>query len=87
MSLENVKLFYERLSVDQDFNSKIQGTSKEEFNQIIIAEGYDFTEQEFEDYSAQMIESADEQELEAIVGGIGGVRIFPIYGLPIKDWL
>jgi predicted ribosomally synthesized peptide with nif11-like leader len=83
MSLKNVELFYKRLSIDKVFSAKIQGVSKEECRQIVQAAGYDFTQQEFEDYTAKMLkeqemQSADEKELEAIVGGINGFIIKPI---------
>jgi predicted ribosomally synthesized peptide with nif11-like leader len=95
MSLNNVKLFYERLSTDKTFNAQIQSvSSKEECSQIVKAEGYNFTQQEFEDYTAQMLEkshseqgfqSLDERELEAVVGGIRGMIRFPgplpLYGV------
>jgi predicted ribosomally synthesized peptide with nif11-like leader len=85
MSLENVKLFYEQLSVDRAFNTKIQGISQEEFTRIIKDEGYDFTYEEFEDYTALMLESISEEELEAIAGGIQGFIgkpiAQPIYGV------
>jgi SPX domain protein involved in polyphosphate accumulation len=52
-------------------------------SEIVQAAGYDFTQQEFEDYTAKMLkeqemQSADEKELEAIVGGINGFIIKPI---------
>jgi predicted ribosomally synthesized peptide with nif11-like leader len=95
MSLNNVKLFYERLSTDKAFNAQIQSvSSKEECSQIVKAEGYNFTQQEFEDYTAQMLEessseqgfqSLDERELAAVVGGIRGFikfpGVLPLYGV------
>jgi predicted ribosomally synthesized peptide with nif11-like leader len=95
MSLNNVKLFYERLSTDEAFNAQIQSVStKEQCSQIVKAEGYDFTQKEFEDYTAQMLEadssnqefqSLNDRELEAVVGGIrsiiGRPGIMPLYGV------
>jgi predicted ribosomally synthesized peptide with nif11-like leader len=79
MSLANVKAFYQRLANDETFRSQIQSVkSKEECSQIVRAAGYNFTQQEYEDYTAQLLESdpADnelkdlsEQELEAVFGG------------------
>jgi predicted ribosomally synthesized peptide with nif11-like leader len=101
MSLNNVRLFYARLSTDADFNAQIQGVeNKEACSRLVKAEGYDFTQQEFEDYTAQMLEesselrSVDEQELQAVAGGIAkvigwpGFHPMPLYGVvPPKDRL
>jgi predicted ribosomally synthesized peptide with nif11-like leader len=90
MSLKNVELFYDRLSNDEVFSAQLQGISKEDCNRIVKAAGYDFTQQEFEEYTAQMLDSqemqsVDERELEAIVGGIKGFIgkpiIRPLYGV------
>jgi predicted ribosomally synthesized peptide with nif11-like leader len=95
MSLNNVRLFYERLLIDEAFNAQIQSVStKEQCSQIVKAQGYDFTEQEFEDYTAQMLEadsamqefqSLNDRELEAVVGGIrsiiGRPGLMPLYGV------
>ncbi len=102
MSLKNVQLFYEKLSVDEHFSAQIQSVaSKEECSQIVKAAGYDFTQQEFEDYTAQVLEISsskqelqflNERELEAVVGGIGRMLFpperFPLYGviLPPEDF-
>jgi predicted ribosomally synthesized peptide with nif11-like leader len=101
MSLNNVKLFYERLSTDETFNAQIQNVkSKEDCSRIVQAAGYDFTQQEFEDYTAQMLEesnseqgfqSLDKRELAAVVGGIRGFikfpGVLPLYGVvpPSED--
>jgi predicted ribosomally synthesized peptide with nif11-like leader len=95
MSLNNVKLFYERLLADPAFNAQIQNVaSKEECSKLVKAEGYHFTEQEFEDYTSQVLEvgsaepgiqSLNERELEAVMGGIEHAfpprNIFPMYGV------
>jgi predicted ribosomally synthesized peptide with nif11-like leader len=95
MSLNNVKLFYERLLADPAFNAQIQNVaSKEECSKLVKAEGYHFTEQEFEDYTSQVLEigsaepgiqSLNERELEAVIGGIGRAfpprEILPMYGV------
>jgi predicted ribosomally synthesized peptide with nif11-like leader len=93
MSLANVKAFYQRLANDETFRSQIQGVkSKEECSRIVRAAGYNFTQQEYEEYTAQLLESdptdselkdLSEQELEAVFGGAsylindGGLRPFP----------
>ncbi|MEJ6486769.1 Nif11-like leader peptide family natural product precursor [Nostoc punctiforme UO1] len=78
MSLENVKLFYEKLTNDESFRTQLQNVqSKDECSQTVKAAGYDFTQEEFEEYTGQLLESIpdneihdlDEQELEAVVGG------------------
>ncbi len=98
MSLNSVKLFYERLSADKNFSDRIQKASnKNECTQIVQAAGYDFTQQEFEDYTEQLLEadpnnseleSLNERELEAVFGGIGDPVIRPVYGLasPENNW-
>ncbi|MFB2978211.1 Nif11-like leader peptide family natural product precursor [Microseira sp. BLCC-F43] len=79
MSLANVEAFYKRLSTDEAFRSRIQQVnSKDECSQIVKAAGYDFTPEEFEEYTAQLLESdgadgelreLDEKELEVVFGG------------------
>jgi predicted ribosomally synthesized peptide with nif11-like leader len=102
MSLKNVRLFYERLLTDEAFKAQIQSvSSKEQCSQIVKAEGYDFTQQEFEEYTAQMLEadssnqelqSLNDRELEAVVGGIrsiiGRPGLMPMYGVvPPTEWM
>jgi predicted ribosomally synthesized peptide with nif11-like leader len=99
MSLANVKAFYQRLANDEAFRGQIQNVnSKEECSAIVQAGGYDFTPQEYEEYTAQLLDSdgtaeelqdLNERELEAVFGGVrriilpGGGPIYqPMYGLP-----
>ena len=71
-------------------------TSKDECSQVVKSAGYDFTKDEYEEYTAQLLESTDgegelkdlnEKELEAVFGGassiIGKPIIRPLYGLPV----
>jgi predicted ribosomally synthesized peptide with nif11-like leader len=92
MSLENVKAFYDHLANDEAFRTQIQGVnSKEECSQIVKAAGYDFTLEEYEEYTAQLLESANgeselkdlsEKELAAVFGGLTGQSKFqPPYGV------
>jgi len=98
MSLEQVKSFYKQVASDQAFRSQFQGVStKEECSQIVKAAGYDFTQEEYEEYTAQLLESADaegelkdldEKELAAVVGGFINFPtpillygLFPIWSL------
>lgn len=90
MSLKDVKAFYEMLATDQVFRTKIQQVkSKEECSQLVKSAGYDFTQKEFEDYTAKLLQSTDaeedlkdltEKELIAILGG--GAEPVMTYGLP-----
>jgi predicted ribosomally synthesized peptide with nif11-like leader len=80
MSIEQVKAFYKRLSSDKAFYKKLQQTAnKAECKQVVKFAGYSFTDQEFEAYTAQIlnaqtsdnqIEYVDEKELEAVLGGV-----------------
>ena len=79
MSLENVKAFYQRLETDKAFQAQVKAAkNKLECSQIVQAAGYFFTQEEFEEYTAQLLESTtaenslkdlNEEELEAVVGG------------------
>lgn len=83
MSLENVRAFYQKLATDSDFQAKVQAAeNKRECSRIVRAAGYFFTQQEFEEYTAELLESTavednlknlDEKELEAVVGGVKSV--------------
>ena len=89
MSLENVRSFYERLATDEGFRAQIQGVkSKDECSQITKGAGYNFTSEEFEEFTAQVLEldtndgelqDLDEKELAAVFGGIA---VQPLYGVP-----
>ncbi|MCC5603515.1 Nif11-like leader peptide family natural product precursor [Nostoc favosum] len=99
MSLENVQAFYAKLANDEAFRAQIQGvTSKDEYSQVVKSAGYDFTQDEFEEYTAQLLESTagedelkdlNEKELEAVFGGASSIPAKdiivaqPIYGLPV----
>ena len=94
MSLENVRAFYERLANDDVFRTQIQDVkSKDECSQIVKGAGYDFTSKEFEEFTAQVLESdandgelqdLDEKELAAVFGGIA---LQPLYGVPqLPKW-
>jgi predicted ribosomally synthesized peptide with nif11-like leader len=95
MSSQHVKAFYEKLSQDEVFRDRIKNVkSKEDCSRIVKAAGYDFTQQEFEDYTAQLLSSDDnlievgERELEAVYGGFLNRRDFvQIYGSPYPELL
>ncbi|MDZ8086227.1 MAG: Nif11-like leader peptide family natural product precursor [Nostoc sp. DedQUE12b] len=96
MSLKNVQAFYTRLANDEAFRAQIQGvTSKDECSQVVKSAGYDFTQDEFEEYTAQLLESETaeselqdlgEKELEAVVGGLIQSSNILIYGAPAGLW-
>jgi len=80
MSLENVQAFYERIADDREFLAELQASQTEEEGKKILAEaGYDFTTEELEEYTSQMLESTDaennmfeelnEEQMTAVVGG------------------
>lgn len=97
MSLENVKAFYQRLETDKAFQVQVKvAKSKLECSQIVQAVGYFFTQEEFEEYTPQLLElttaenslkDLDEKELEAVVGevksviGITGTIAIAHYGV------
>ncbi|MEH1909619.1 MAG: Nif11-like leader peptide family natural product precursor [Nostoc sp.] len=99
MSVKNVQAFYARLASDEAFRNQIQGvTSKDECSQVVKDAGYDFTEDEFEEYTAQLLESTagegelkdlNEKELEAVFGGASSITgkstiiLRPLYGLSV----
>jgi predicted ribosomally synthesized peptide with nif11-like leader len=103
MSLQDVKAFYQRLADDETFRNQVKNVkTKEECSQIVRAAGYEFTQEEYEQYTIQLLDSdgnaeelkdLSEQELEAVFGGATSLirPIRPIemmYGVvPPKDEL
>ncbi len=79
MAIEQVKAFYNRLAADPTFYTQLESTAnKAECQQVVRLAGYHFTETEFEDYTAQLLntekeidrlESLGEKELAAVLGG------------------
>jgi predicted ribosomally synthesized peptide with nif11-like leader len=102
MSLANVQAFYDRLTSDEVFRLQIQGVeTKEECSQIVQGAGYYFSQEELEEFTAQLLESTtdeeaikdiDKEEMAAVVGGIttsllsGSINPLPPYGLPPNLW-
>jgi predicted ribosomally synthesized peptide with nif11-like leader len=97
MSLANVKAFYERLATDENFRLQIQEVqSKEKCSQIVKEAGYDFSQEELEEFTASLLESnhpqdgmieLEEKEMEAVFGGAiryfePAHRLFLMYGGP-----
>ncbi|MCC5666364.1 Nif11-like leader peptide family natural product precursor [Nostoc sp. CHAB 5784] len=99
MSIKNVQAFYAQLANDEAFRAQIQGVkSKEECSQIVQSAGYNFTQDEFEEYTAQLLESTagddelkdlNEEELEAVFGGASSITgkptIRPLYGVIVTE--
>ena len=90
MSREHVEAFYERMAEDKAFKARIEGVkSKQECSQITKEAGYDFTQEEFEEFTAQLLNSdaaesysdeLTEKMLEAVLGGIKPPNDVQIYG-------
>jgi predicted ribosomally synthesized peptide with nif11-like leader len=89
MSTQQVEAFYEKLSQDEAFCDQIRNVrSQEECSRIVKDAGYDFTQRELEEYTAELLEKDSsgeigERELEAVQGGfmLRGSSM-QIYGLP-----
>ncbi len=97
MTIENVKAFYKRLADDRSFSTQIETAgSKQKCSQIVREAGYDFTQEEFEEFTAQLLDSStevnseelSEAELEEAVGGVDAffqdkrINAAQPYGLP-----
>lgn len=94
MALEQVNAFYQKVASDESFRSRIQSVnSKEECSEIVKGAGFDFTPQEFEEYTGRLLESdrpdeeikdLSDEDLAAVAGGFIGSSLFrPMYGLPL----
>ncbi|MCE2718396.1 MAG: Nif11-like leader peptide family natural product precursor [Dolichospermum sp.] len=100
MSLENVKSFYKHLADNEAFRDQIKAAeNKEECSRIVKEAGFDFSLEEYEEYTYQLLESANsedeiqdlgEKELAAVFGGITGITrpVQPKYGgvRPPQKW-
>nr|AVH79616.1 Nif11-type precursor [Nostoc sp. PCC 9205] len=97
MSFENVKSFYQRLVSDETFRDSLQAVnSDDEYSQVVFDAGYKFTQEEFEEYTSQLLESdaaeselkdLSKEELEAVFGGIlGNHLVQPLYGVIRPVW-
>ncbi|MBW4625168.1 MAG: Nif11-like leader peptide family RiPP precursor [Brasilonema octagenarum HA4186-MV1] len=94
MSLENVKAFYQRLGTDEAFRTQVQGANtKDECSQTVKSAGYDFTQEELKEYTAELLElSADEDELaeldeKELVTIFGGIAARSELWLPTPSFL
>ncbi|MGL5874038.1 MAG: Nif11-like leader peptide family natural product precursor [Xenococcaceae cyanobacterium] len=74
MSIENAKAFYERMTTDEAFRSQYQNATTNDERRV-IAEDYEFTQEEWETASAEIMKVADadgeisDAELESVAGG------------------
>jgi predicted ribosomally synthesized peptide with nif11-like leader len=88
MAIEQVKAFYARLSSDAAFYKQLQLTAnKAECREVVRLAGYSFTDNEFEEYTAQLLrtnnsnnqlELVEERELEKVLGGASAFIQDPI---------
>jgi predicted ribosomally synthesized peptide with nif11-like leader len=94
MTIENAKSFYQRMTEDSDFRTPFESAStKEERQQLIQDAGYDFTANEWQAAVAE-IQAADpneelqEEELEAIAGGVQARALYGVIWPPddVDDW-
>jgi predicted ribosomally synthesized peptide with nif11-like leader len=94
MTIENAKAFYQRMTEDSDFRTPFEEAStNEERQQLIKDAGYDFTTEEWQEAVAE-IQAADsnqelqEEELEAIAGGVQAVALYGVIWPPddATDW-
>jgi predicted ribosomally synthesized peptide with nif11-like leader len=94
MSIENAKAFYQRMTEDIDFRTPFEEASiKEERQQLIQDAGYDFTADEWQEAVAEIQasdfnEELQEEELEAIAGGVQAVALYGVIWPPdeLTDW-
>jgi predicted ribosomally synthesized peptide with nif11-like leader len=63
MSLENVRSFYEYLEDNEAFRDQIKAAeNKEECSRIVKEAGFDFTLEEYEEYTYQLLESTNSED-------------------------
>jgi len=66
MSIESAKAFLERVRNDEDFRKELEGMSSvEERTKFVKAQGFDFTEKELDEVTADL----GEDQLEGVSGG------------------
>lgn len=95
MSIESAKAFYQRITTDPAFRAQIESYSSEERISFLQGTGYNFTEEEWETATAEILETSspdeelNEAELAAIAGGTKTIHwikgVFPgvvaLYGV------
>jgi predicted ribosomally synthesized peptide with nif11-like leader len=94
MTIETAKAFYQRMSEDNTFRKPFEEAStKEERQQLIKDAGYDFTADEWQEAVAEIQatdsnEELQEEELEAIAGGVQAVAMYGVIWPPddVDEW-
>ncbi len=89
MSIESAKTFYQRVTTDEAFRTQIESYPTEERATVLREAGYDFTQEEWEAASAEILQTTssegelNEAQLEAIAGGVKAIALYglPAYGL------
>jgi predicted ribosomally synthesized peptide with nif11-like leader len=79
MSLENAVKFVQKLNEDQAMADSLKGMSSDQVLALASSHDLDFTMGEFEEvceYSANLGEEIDIEELEKVVGGIAPLVVF-----------
>ena len=69
MSKENAVKFVERLKGDEDFRNAYSVLKEEERTKYVAENGFDFTEEEFKEVTAEL----SVEELEKVAGGCGSL--------------
>lgn len=100
MSLENVRAFYERLATNKTFHAQIKSLkTKNECSQVVKNAGYDFSQEKFAEFTAQLLESTvaedsfrdlNEKELSAVFGRLksfASLQAVPPYGVVVLDFI
>ena len=83
MTVESAKAFYLRMGTDEAFMAQLDSASPEERINIAREAGYDFTQEDFEAATVQVLESDEltEDQLETVAGGVIGYARLNIGGL------
>lgn len=86
MSIESAREFYQKVSSDESFRTRIMNTPFTQRAEMVVAEGYTFHQEEWDLVTSEisMPTSENEQEmsdeeLELVAGGRTNVAL---YGLP-----
>lgn len=92
MSIESAKAFYQRLTTDEAFWTQLQSVPSEERRAIIQEAGYNFSPEEWEAATAEILETTNvdrelsEADLEAITGGVSAIALYGIALPPDLRW-
>lgn len=91
MSVESAKDFYQKMTEDDAFRTPFEAAStREERQQLIRDSEYNFTAEEWQEaviqiQAASSDEELNEEELEAIAGGVAAIY-GSIWPRDIYDW-